>query len=210
MSYLNREGDLRAKKEIPKAKLVFPSQESARKHLVGRILSPLLDDMGVVFEFTPSITVVTSASYQPIDMPHTNYDYHNYNKSSVQDITVDFELMANTKEEADRTLAIIHFFRTFTKMNFGINDRNRGLPPQLFRFSAYGDYMFNRVPVAIKNFSMPLTNDKDYVMTSLNTAVPSHCSFNIGLVFMPTPNKVRSEFSLDGFAKGDVVKKGYI
>ena len=30
MSYLNQEGDLRAKKEIPKAKLVFPTQESAK------------------------------------------------------------------------------------------------------------------------------------------------------------------------------------
>lgn len=210
MSYLNRETDLRGRQEIPKTKLVFPSKEVADKHLVGQILAPLRQDLGIVFEYAPTINISNTAAYQPIDMPHTNYDYHSYNKSAIQDISLDFDLVANTKSEADRTLAIIHFFRTFTKMNFGINDPNRGMPPQILRFSAYGQYMFNRAPVAIKTFNYPLQNDTDYVMTSLGTAVPAHAKFSVILVFMPTPNKMRTEFTLDGFANGNSVKKGYI
>lgn len=210
MSYLNNTGELRGTIPIEKAKLVFPTRAASNKLLVGDILKPLLDDGGIVFENTPMINVIHSAAYNSIDIPHSNYDYHAFNKSSIQEIQLNVVFTATTKDDADRVLAVIHFLRTFTKMNFGINDPLRGLPPQIFRFSAYGDYAFNRVPVAIRSVAFPWTNDADMVHTSHNTAVPSYYEGSISLIMMPTPNKVRSEFSLDAFAKGDSVKKGYI
>lgn len=212
MSFLNNvnASKLNAQKQIEKVKIVFPTQSSSRAHLVGDILKPLVEDGGIVFDYTPVISIIHSAAYQQIDIPHSNYEYRAYNRSSVQEIQLSVSFTATTKEEADKLLAVIHFLRTFTKMNFGINDPNRGLPPQIFRFSAYGDYAFNRVPVAIQSFTLPWANDCDMVMTSLNTAVPAYVEGNISLVLMPTPNKVRSEFSLDSFARGDAVKKGYI
>lgn len=210
MSLLNASGDPKGRTEIPKTKLLFPTQAVANKFLSGRILAPLRNDMGVIFDYSPNIVMSVASAYQPMDLPHTNYDFHSFNKSSIQDITLDFDLTAHTKEEADRTLAIIHFFRTFTKMAYGVNDPNRGMPPQIFRFSAYGEYMINRAPVAIKNFNLNLANDVDYVMTSSGTAVPVHSKFTAVLVYMPTPNKIRSDFTLDSFANGTGIQKGYI
>lgn len=210
MSLLNNQFGLRGEQEIQKARIVFPTATKAETMLVGALLEPLLPDNGVVFDNTPSITVTHSAGYQQVDIPHGNYDYHAFNKSSISEITITFYLTSNTQSEADKSFAIYHFFRTFSKMNFGINDESRGLPPQVFRFSAYGDYMFNRVPVSIRSFNMPLAEDVDYVMTSHNTSFPAFATCTVGLNMMPSPNKVRSDFSLDGFARGDTVKKGYI
>lgn len=209
MSFLNK-GELRAAIPIEPVKIVFPTSAVASKYLVGKILEPLLDDGGIVFDYTPIITVIHSASYQQIDVPHNNYDYRAYNRSSIQEIQLGVSFTASTKDEADKMLAIIHFLRTFTKMNYGINDKDKGIPPQIFRFSAYGDYAFNRIPVAIQSFTFPWGNDVDMVQTSLNTAVPAVMDGSISLVMMPTPNKVRTDFSLDSFAKGETVKKGYI
>lgn len=210
MSFLNNEYEIKGKEEIPKARIVFPTAAKAEEKLVGDLLAPLVEDGGVIFDNTPSITTNFSAAYQQIDVPHGNYDYHAFNKASVSEIMITFYMTANTKDEADRAFAIYHFFRTFSKMNFGINDDNRGMPPQVFRFSAYGDYMFNRVPVSIRSFNMPLTEDVDFVMTSHDTAFPAFANCTLTLNMMPSPNKVRSEFTLEGFANGDVVKKGYI
>lgn len=210
MSFLNNEFEIKGEKEIPRVKIVFPTKEKAEQMLVGEILAPLVEDGGVVFENTPSIISNFSSAYTNIDIPHGNYDYHAFNKASVTELTITFYLTATTKAEADKALATYHFFRTFGKMNFGINDENRGLPPQIFRFSGYGEYMFNRVPVAIRSFNMPFGEDVDFVQTSHGTAFPSFANCTLSLNMMPSPNKVRSEFSLDGFARGDVVKKGYI
>lgn len=209
MSLNNKSSD-RSKKPIRKAKLTFPSTSVGKTKLKGSILSKLLSDNGIIFENSPTINVSYTASYSPIELPHSNYDPHAFNKSTVSEITITVPLTAHTREEADKLLAIMQFGRTFTKMNFGINDPNRGMPPQILHFSAYGDYVFNRVPVAIKSFTMPLNNDVDYIQTSFNSSVPVKTDLSIVLVFMPTPNKIRTEFTLDKFASGELVKKGYM
>lgn len=170
----------------------------------------MIEDGGLIFEATPNINITHSASYNPISLPHSNYDYHSYSKSAIQDITLDADFYARDIHSADKLLAIMHFLRTFSKMNFGIYDSNKGMPPQIFRFSAYGQYMFQNVPVTIRNVSLPLTNDVDYIMTNHDTAVPVHIRITIMLLVMPTPNKIRTEFTLNKFATGELVKKGYI
>lgn len=209
MSLNNKSGD-RSSKQIQKTKLTFPSTTVGKQKLKGSILSKLIPTNGIVFDNSPTINISYTASYSPIEIVHSNYDPQAFNKSSVSEITLTVPLTANTKEEADKMLAIIQFGRTFTKMNFGINDPNRGMPPQILHFSAYGDYVFNRVPVAIKSFTLPLNNDIDYIQTSFNSSVPVKTDLSIVLVFMPSPNKLRTEFTLDKFASGELVKKGYI
>ena len=56
MSYLNQEGDLRAKKRNTKGQTGLSNPRVGEKAFGGSILSPLLDDMGVVFEFTPNMS----------------------------------------------------------------------------------------------------------------------------------------------------------
>jgi hypothetical protein len=95
-------------------------------------------------------------------------------------------------------------------MSYGINDNDAGMPPSIMYFSAYGEYMFNRVPVVIGSFTVLLDNSVDYVQTSHGTQVPIVLEIQIAIKFMPTPSKMKSEFSLSKFANGSLIKKGYI
>jgi hypothetical protein len=61
----------------------------------------------------------------------------------------------------------IRFLRTYTKMNYGRLDPDRGQPPRILRFFAHGNNMFNDVPVVLTKFSMTLPEDVDYVRGSI-------------------------------------------
>ena len=61
-----------------------------------------------------------------------------------------------------RSLAVIHFFRSVTKMFYG-QDPNAGVPPPLCYISGFGQYQFNDHPVLITNFAYSLPSDVDYI-----------------------------------------------
>lgn len=198
-------------KPIDRATLTFGEfSSSIMPLLTSPLLFPLLQHGGVVFSNTPRISVTYATSYSQIEMSHSNYDYQSFNKSTIQNVSMDAKFTAQTIEEADYLLAVIHFFRTFNKMNFGENDLHRGRPPAILKLSAYGEYMINNHPVAIRSFAMNLPEHVDYVQTSHDTQVPVYFEMNVDLVSMMTPNKVKSEFSLDSFAKGSLITKGYL
>ena len=198
---------------ISKASLILGGVNSyAHQMLQGSdLLQPLLaTGGGIFFENTPNISIAYGAQYSPVELTHTNYDYNSYGKSTINNITVVSKFMARTLQEADYMLAVLHFLRTFSKMGFGQNDPYRGNPPALMKFSAYGDFMINGTPVAIRNFTLQLPEHVDYVQTSFNTQVPIYLELTIELGVMPTPNKVKREFSLDSFASGSLVRRGYL
>lgn len=214
MSIANQYNKL-IEKKIDKCRLVLDdeSSESIVEALGGPngIMAPLIEDRGVVFPYSPSISYSLTSSYTPVEMVHTNYEISSFQKSAVASLNIQqCRFTAETQEKADYMLAAITFFRTFSKMNYGINDPLKGTPPRILRFYAYGDYMFQNVPVAIKSFTMPMDNDVDYVQTSHNTQVPVIATFSLDLNFMPTPSKMKNEFSLNRFASGNLIKKGYI
>lgn len=205
-----------SKKEISKTKLIFSSTvtNEIKSLMKGtgstELLQPLLADGGIVFQYTPGISVSYTAAYKSIDLVHTNYSYNSYERSDISDVTLDATFTANTIDDANRMLAIIHFFRSFTKMNYGKNDPEKGLPPRLLKLYAYGDYMFNNFPVTIKSFNMNLPKDVYYVQTSHNTQVPLMLEANIVLNYNQAPNTISNQFSLQKFIDGNLVKKGYI
>lgn len=198
-------------KPIERTTLAFGEFSSSIMPLLASpLMFPLLQYGGVVFPNTPRISVTYATSYSQIEMSHSNYDYQSFNKSTIQNVSMDAKFTAQTVDEADYLLAVIHFFRTFNKMNFGENDLHRGRPPAILKLSAYGDYMINNHPVAIRSFAMNLPDHVDYVQTSHNTQVPVYFEMNVDLVTMMTPNKVKNEFSLDAFATGNLITKGYL
>ena len=77
------------------------------------ILNPLQDTDGVIFPYTPSISVNYSASYDSIDLTHSNYKFHSYKSSSVDNITIGCDFTAQDTFEANYMLAVIHFFRCY-------------------------------------------------------------------------------------------------
>jgi hypothetical protein len=132
------------------------------------ILLPLKATNGVIFPYTPTISTSYTASYDPVDLTHTNYKFYQYRNSSVGDISISGEFTAQDTNEARYLLAVIHFFKSVTKMFYG-NDTNppAGTPPPLLYLSGFGAYQFDRHPVVISNFSYSLPADVDYIRASL-------------------------------------------
>ena len=172
--------------------------------------------------------------------------------------------------------AVIHFFRSATKMFYG-QDAQRGAPPPLVYLFGMGQYQFNNQPCVIKTFTYNLPADVDYVRTQPNnygvnllnrrakttaapantigsvigrlsnavdllgnvlnkgalpklgaspagqpgvaqqavyntanaTYVPTKIEVQISLLPIQTRSQVSQQFSLQGFAKGDLLRGGF-
>lgn len=128
------------------------------------ILGPLAATNGVVFPYTPSISVTYSANYEQTELPHSNYRMYNYKNSAVENITITADFTAQDTAEANYLLAVIHFFRSATKMFYG-KDQNptAGTPPPLCYLTGYGDYAFDHHPVVISSFTLTYPTDVDYI-----------------------------------------------
>jgi len=131
------------------------------------ILRPLLTTGGVVFPYTPSITLNYKANYSPYDLTHANYKGYFYQSSAVDMINISGVFTAQDTNEADYLLAVIHFFRSASKMFYG-QDAQRGTPPPLVYMSGMGPYQFNNHPCVISNFSYVLPADVDYIRAQTN------------------------------------------
>ena len=59
-------------------------------------------------------------------------------------------------------LAVIHFFRSVTKMFYG-QDAQRGAPPPLVYLTGLGEYQFSAHPCVVASFTYSLPNDVDYI-----------------------------------------------
>ena len=131
------------------------------------ILNPLWATRGVLFPYTPSVATGNVADYDPSSFIHTNYGYNAYIRSYPKPISMTAEFTAQTTTEALYLLAVIHFFRSVTKMYFGINPYNKaGTPPPTLIFNYLGEYQFNNVPVIIKSFDYTYEANIDYVPVS--------------------------------------------
>jgi hypothetical protein len=80
----------------------------------------------------------------------------------VGDIQIRGTFTAQDTTEADYLLAVIHFFRSATKMFYG-QDAQRGVPPPVCLLNGLGQYQFSDHPVVISSFNYTLPNDVDYI-----------------------------------------------
>jgi hypothetical protein len=215
------------------------------------VLEPLFDQNGVVFPYTPAINVNYVANYEPASIVHNNYKVYQYSNSAVDAVTITCEFTAQDTKEARYLLAVIHFFRSMTKMFYGQDQQPRaGTPPPLCYLRGMGTFQFKNHPLAITSFSYNLPNDVDYISTtgasttgslisrnnqssSLRlppnilpggvappptftegltegiydftlTWVPTKIQMAITCVPMMSRNDVSNEFSLEGYAQGNL------
>jgi hypothetical protein len=134
---------------------------------VQGILQPLIETNGVVFPYTPSIQIQYNAHYDSYDLTHSNYKIHQYKNSSVDSITISCDFTAQDTAEANYLLAVIHFFRSVTKMFYGQDSIPKiGTPPPLCFLSGLGSFQFDNHPLAITNFAYNLPTDVDYIRAS--------------------------------------------
>ena len=123
------------------------------------ILAPLYDTDGVIFPYTPQIETSYNANYEMYDLTHSNFRGYFYKNSRVNDISIRATFTAQDTQEANYLLAVIHFFRSVTKMFYGAKDKLRGAPPPLTYLSGLGQYQFNQHPCVVSqfNYSLPMT-----------------------------------------------------
>jgi hypothetical protein len=132
------------------------------------ILAPLAASNGVVFPYMPTIQTSYNATYDSTDLTHSNYRGQFYKSSSVGDIQITGIFTAQDTAEANYLLAVIHFFRSVTKMFYGARDPLRGAPPPLVYLIGLGQYQFNNQPCVVKTFDYSMPNDCDYIRTKPN------------------------------------------
>ena len=142
------------------------------------ILAPLLTTGGVIFPYTPSISVTHAARYSSQQLTHSNYTNYSYDGSEVQAITVTGDFTAQDNAEAAYVLACLHFFRSATKMWFG-GSSNVGNPPPMVFLNGYGAHYFPNVPCVITSFAHTMPADVDYIQAitvnsaSVSTPIPT-------------------------------------
>lgn len=161
-----RQVDWRFKIHLSKdAKYLYKDDKISESNL----LYPLRATGGVVFPYTPKIDVIYSANYDATEITHSNYKFYNYKNSSIDNINITGDFTAQDTNEANYMLAVIHFFRSVTKMFYG-QDQNpvAGTPPPLCYLSGHGAYAFDNHPVVITSFSLNYPQDVDYI----NARVP--------------------------------------
>ena len=157
------------------------------------ILAPLANTGGVIFPYTPSVTSSYQARYNTYELVHSNYRGAFYQSSFVGDINIRGVFTAQDTTEAAYMLAVIHFFRSVTKMFYG-QDAQRGAPPPLVFLTGLGDYQYNRHPAVVTQFDYTLPNDVDYIRAN------NPNNFGTDLLNRRTPTAASPDKSISGAA----------
>jgi plasmid maintenance system antidote protein VapI len=228
------------------------------------ILEPLAKTAGVIFPYTPKIDINYKANYSSYDLTHSNYKGYFYQNSYTDAVNMSATFTAQDSAEATYLLAVIHFFRSVTKMFYG-QDAQRGAPPPLVFLTGLGQYQFSAHPCVVSSFTYALPADVDYIRarsTNINgtnllsrrvrqdlptnpissavnrlanlfssqgiskggiynppapptlgknepTYVPTKIEISLILLPMQTRSQVSQQFSVKGFANGDLLKGGF-
>ncbi len=142
-----------------RVRLSLPNWSSFRS---SPVLKPLKDAGGLVFPFTPRITIKSSAKYSPESVVHSNYPVNAYKNSDPGTIEITATMAVEDAGQALYWIAAVHYLRSISKMFTGF-DPKAGNPPPIVHLNGYGNYVFKNVPVAIQNFTCNLPSDVDYI-----------------------------------------------
>lgn len=126
------------------------------------VLAPLTQAGGLVFPYTPSITINSSAKYSPIQTTHTNYTFQAYQNSDPGSIHIDAPMYVEDANQALYWIAMVHYLRSLTKMFTG-SDAKAGNPPPIIYLNGYGNYVFKNIPVVVTKMSITLDSASDYI-----------------------------------------------
>jgi hypothetical protein len=181
--------------------------------------------IGVVFPYTPQITVQHTANYTEQKLTHNNYTQYFYDNSQVEAISITSDFTVQNVNEGQYLLATIYFFRSLTKMFFGQDTTTAmaGNPPPLVYLNGYGQYYLPNVPCIVRSFSHTMPQDVDYMDIPepgiTNTGYnPQFQNYRLNSTRLPTTSQVTlslqpvysrlaqsQSFSLNDFAAGALV-----
>jgi len=178
--------------------------------LFGDAFDRLVATNGVVWPYTPKVSISSKATYTTIDPVHNNYPFNGYKNSQIDDITISGEFSSETEKDAEYWIQATHFFKTATKMFYG-GSTYAGNPPVICQLSGYGSGVFNSVPVIIKSFTVDLPDDVNYIKarSKFPSATWVPVISTISVTVTPIYNRqLLRKFSLQDYAKGRAV--GYL
>jgi hypothetical protein len=175
------------------------------------ILAPLAETSGLLFPYTPSIAVSQDVDYATMQLTHSNMDYYSYSRTPNTSISLTAKFTVQNQREGKYAVAALHFLRTVSKMYFGTQDANAGVPPPVLLFSAYGTYMFNQIRVLLKSHSYSFDENMDLVPITVGNGkvwIPALFSVQLTLTTQPTVRMARDVFKLDDFRSGALLEQG--
>jgi hypothetical protein len=126
------------------------------------VLAPLKEAGGLIFPYTPQITIKSSATYTSTSPVHTNYAFRSYKNSDPGAIQIIAPMNVEDSTQALYWIAALHYLRSLTKMFTG-NDPKAGNPPPVIYLNGYGNYVFKNVPVVVTNIDIQLNAECDYI-----------------------------------------------
>lgn len=188
------------------------------------IMYPLSATSGLVFPYTPSVTLTHAARYGSSALTHANYQSHFYEGSEVQSITISGEFTVQNIAEGQYLMAAIQYMRACTKMFFG-GSALAGTPPPMVFLDGYGPAYLPHVPCVVTSFSHTMPSDVDYVdipvgvslqniagnqITPNNfaarTRLPTMSTLSITLQPVYSRNNIAKNFTLEAFNAGALVR----
>lgn len=206
-----KNGDKRVRLIVPPSYLIGPAAgPPAGKNTTQGILNL---NGGIVFPYTPKIEVSHNAEYTETAAMHSNYKQYFYKRSSVSEISLSATFTVQNYFDAAVLLAVQHLCRALTKMPYG-NDPNAGSPPPVCRLMAYGDFMLDGIPVAVKSFKLDLPDDVDYFTLDNNwgygvTSVPVKSKIDLTFVPIWSRNEMMNA-TVTGWLSNGLRQQGYL
>lgn len=194
------------------------------------IMGPLWQTNGVVFPYTPSLTIQHTARFNSTVLTHSNYASYFYEGSEIGSFNLAGEFSVQNVQEGQYLMAAIHFFRSCTKMFFG-QSALAGTPPPIVYLDGYGKAYLPRVPCVVTNFSHTMPADVDYITIPVGmnldqtnivgqafnlfgAAVPQRMPAlsSISLTLQPVYSRsnIANNFTLESFAAGALIGNGFI
>jgi len=188
------------------------------------LLSPLRATNGVIFPYTPQIQVTHQARYNPQLLTHSNYASYFYEGSEVQQISIQGDFTVQNVAEGQYLMAVIHFFRSVTKMFYG-KDLYAGAPPPIVFLNGYGNLYFPNISSVVTTFSHTMPSETDYIEIPIDQSLNNYAGNSINLrrinsVRLPTASSlsitlqpiysrtnIANNFSVQTFARGQLNNK---
>jgi hypothetical protein len=196
------------------------------------VMASLKDTNGVIFPYTPTVSMTHTARYGETKLTHSNYASYFYEGSEVSAISISGEFSVQSPNEGRYLLGVISFFRACTKMFFGTQDGQNGLsgnPPPLVFLNGYGKHYFPNVPCVLTSFQHSMPPEVDYIEVeplveaqsagknpfrdgasalaagSGTTRLPTLSTISITLQPVYSRKSTHEEFNLSKFASGELL-----
>jgi hypothetical protein len=194
------------------------------------IMGPLYQTNGVIFPYTPSLSISHGARWNSTQLTHSNYASYFYEGSEINSFSINGEFTVQNIQEGQYLMAAIHFFRSCTKMFFG-QSALAGTPPPVVYLDGYGKAYLPKVPCVVTAFNHTMPADVDYINVPIGISLdqsniagqifnltgaavpqrlPTTSTISVTLQPIYSRNNIQNNFTLEKFAAGALIGNGFV